>query len=94
MRQYVVEYMGTLVVLTAKLITDADPVVMGLTFFAVFWITKGISSGYFTPFVPVTGYLLGKMSAEESLYNVIAQVLGAISAVLLFKPITTFISYM
>lgn len=91
MKQYIVEYMGTLVVLTAKLLTDADPVVMGLTFFAVFWMTKGISSGYFTPFVPVTGYLLGRMTAEESVYNVVAQVLGAVSAVVLFKPITAFI---
>jgi hypothetical protein len=91
MKQYIVEYMGTLVVLTAKLISDADPVVMGLVFFAVFTITKGISTGYFTPFIPVTSYLLGRMSFEESMYNVLAQIFAGISAVILFKPITTYI---
>lgn len=86
MKQYVVEYMGTLVVLLAKLVSDADPVVMGLTFFAVFTITKGISTGYFTPFIPVTSYLLGKMTLEESMYNILAQIFAGLSAVLLIKP--------
>lgn len=90
MRQYIVEYMGTLVVLTAKLVSDADPLVMGIVFFAVFNITRGISTGYFTPFIPVTGYLLGRMTIEESLYNILAQVLAGVSAVILFKPITVF----
>jgi hypothetical protein len=91
MRQYIVEYMGTLVVLVSKLVSDADPLVMGVVFFAVFSITKGISTGYFTPFIPVTGYLLGKMTLEESVYNVLAQVLAGISAVILFKPVKIFI---
>ena len=86
MKQYIVEYMGTLVVLVAKLISDADPVVMGLVFFAVFTITKGISTGYFTPFIPVTSYLLGRMTLEESLYNILSQVFAGLSAVLLMKP--------
>lgn len=90
MRQYIVEYMGTLVVLVAKLISDADPLVMGVVFFAVFSITRGVSTGYFTPFIPVTGYLLGRMTLEESMYNVLAQILAGISAVLLLKPIAVF----
>lgn len=90
MRQYIVEYMGTLVVLVAKLISDADPLVMGVVFFAVFSMTRGISTGYFTPFIPVTGYLLGRMTLEESMYNILAQILAGVSAVLLFKPIKVF----
>ena len=92
MKQYIVEYMGTLVVLIAKLVSEADPVVMGLVFFAVFTITKGISSGYFTPFIPVTSYLLGKMSLEESMYNVLAQIFAGISVVVLYKPIRVLIT--
>ena len=90
MRQYIVEYMGTLVVLVSKLVSDADPLVMGVVFFAVFSITKGISTVYFTPFIPVTGYLLGKMTLEESLYNIFAQILAGLSAVILFKPIKAY----
>jgi glycerol uptake facilitator-like aquaporin len=90
MKQYIVEYMGTLVVLVAKLVSDASPIVMGVVFFAVFSITKGISTGYFTPFIPVTGYLLGRMTLEESMYNILAQILAGISAVLLLKPIKVF----
>ena len=90
MRQYIVEYMGTLVVLVAKLISDADPLVMGVVFFAVFSITRGISTGYFTPFIPVTGYLLGRMTLEESMYNILAQILAGLSAVILLKPIKAY----
>lgn len=90
MRQYIIEYMGTLVVLVAKLVSDADPIVMGIVFFAVFSITRGITTGYFTPFIPVTGYLLGRMTLEESMYNILAQVLAGISAVILFKPVKVF----
>lgn len=92
MKQYIVEYMGTLVVLLAKLVSDADPVVMGLVFFAVFTITKGISSGYFTPFIPVTSYFLGRMSLEESMYNILAQILAGLSVVAVYKPIRVLIS--
>ena len=90
MRQYIVEYMGTLVVLVAKLVSDADPLVMGIVFFAVFSITRGITTGYFTPFIPVTGYLLGRMTLEETMYNILAQILAGISAVILFKPVKVF----
>ena len=82
--------MGTLVVLVAKLVSDADPLVMGIVFFAVFSITRGITTGYFTPFIPVTGYLLGRMTLEETMYNILAQILAGISAVILFKPVKVF----
>jgi glycerol uptake facilitator-like aquaporin len=91
MNQYFIEYLGTLVVVSAKLVTEADPVVMGITFFAVYWMTKGITRGLFTPFGPLALYMLGRMGFEEASKNLLVQSLGAISAVLIYKPFSAFI---
>lgn len=91
MNQYFIEYLGTLIVVSAKLVTEADPVIMGLTFFSVYWMTKGITRGLFTPFGPLALYLLGRMSMEEAGKNLLVQSMGAISAVLIYKPFSAFI---
>ncbi len=90
MNQYFIEYLGTLIVVSAKLLTEADPIIMGLTFFSVYWMTKGITRGLFTPFGPLALYLLGRMSFEEASKNLTVQVMGAISAVIIYKPFSSF----
>jgi glycerol uptake facilitator-like aquaporin len=91
MNQYFIEYLGTLTVVSAKLLTEADPVIMGITFFAVYWMARGITRGFFTPFGPLAFYLIGRMSAEEAGKNLVVQLLGAISAVVIYKPFSAFI---
>ena len=83
--------MGVLVLVTAKLITEADPVVMGIIYFSLFTLAGKITSGYFTPFGPLAMYMLGRGNVQDGVYNVIAQLCGAVSAILLFKPITAYI---
>ena len=91
MIKYFIEYVGVLIIVTAKLITEADPIVMGLVYFALFTLVKGISSGFLTPFGPLAAYILGRGDKQDMIYNLIAQISGAVSAALLFKPIKHFI---
>jgi hypothetical protein len=91
MNKYLVEYMGVLVLITAKLITEADPIVMGVIYFSLFTLAGKITSGFFTPFGPLAAYMLGRGNVQDMLYNFVAQVSGAVSAILLFKPIKAYI---
>lgn len=90
-KKYILEYMGVFLLLTAKLISDGDPIIIGLVYFAVFMMARKITTGFFSPFVPIVNYTLGRTTIADVSYNIIAQVLGAVSAGLLFTPITAFI---
>jgi glycerol uptake facilitator-like aquaporin len=83
--------MGVLVLITAKLITEADPIVMGVIYFSLFTLAGKITSGFFTPFGPLAAYMLGRGNVQDMMYNFVAQVSGAVSAILLFKPIKAYI---
>ena len=91
MYKYFIEYLGVLVIVTAKLLTEADPVVMGIIYFSLFTMVKGISTGFLTPFGPLTAYILGRGDKQDMIYNLIAQISAAVSAALLFKPIKSFL---
>lgn len=91
MIKYFVEYVGVLIIVTAKLLTEADPVVMAFVYFSLFSLVKGISTGFLTPFGPLSMYILGRGDKQDMIYNLMAQLAGAVSAALLFKPIKHFI---
>lgn len=91
MNKYFIEYLGVLILITAKLLTEANPAVMGFIYFSLFTVAGKITSGYFTPFGPLAMYMLGRGTLEEMFYNLGSQVAGAVSAILLFKPIKTYI---
>ena len=90
MNKYFVEYLGVLVIVTAKLITEADPMVMGIIYFSVFTMAGKLTSGYFTPFGPLAMYMLGRGTTQDMLYNLGAQLAGALSAIMMFKPIKAY----
>lgn len=90
MNKYFIEYLGVLVIVTAKLITEADPMVMAVIYFSVFTMAGKITSGFFTPFGPLAAYLLGRGNVQDMLYNLGSQLAGAVSAILLFKPIKAY----
>lgn len=90
MNKYFIEYLGVLVIVTAKLITEADPFVMGIIYFSVFTMAGKITSGYFTPFGPLATYMLGRGTVQDMLYNLGSQLAGAVSAILMFKPIKAY----
>jgi glycerol uptake facilitator-like aquaporin len=88
---YLVEFMGTLVVVYALLLTDTNPAIMGMTYFAVFTVAGELSTGTFNPLGAVGYYMIGRMSLREMCLNLSAQIFAMIAAVLSFLPVKAFI---
>jgi hypothetical protein len=63
---------------------------MGIVYFAVFYMAKDITTGYFTPLGPTSNYLLGRMRFDEFAYNLGVQILAMLFVVITFLPIKTF----
>jgi len=91
MYKYLIEYMGSLVIVTAMLLTQADPIITGLVYYAALWMSQGITNGYFNPLAPLATLALQRGEMEDMLMNVGAQIAGAISAALIFHPSTVLI---
>jgi len=91
MYKYFIELVGTTTVLYAKLLTEANPAVMGLVYFSVLTIGQNITSGYFNPLSAFAGYAIGRIPFEEMMYNIVSQVIAMVLVVVSFTPITTFI---
>lgn len=83
--------MGVVTIIYAKLLTEADPVVMAIVYFAMFTLAKDITTGFFTPIGSLSAWMIGRVPTREFLYNVLAQLLGAVAVALTFLPIKTYI---
>jgi hypothetical protein len=92
--KYFIDFIGTLTILYAKIYTDANPPIMGLVYFAMFYIGKGITEGFFSPLAIFVQYFLGRMDTTEAIYYLIAQYSAATCIILTFIPIKTFMQKM
>jgi hypothetical protein len=86
MYKYFIEFLGVVVILYAKLLTDANPAVMGLVYFATFSIGHGITEAYYTPLAVFAKYSLGQMTIREGMYYLLAQLAGASAIIVTFMP--------
>jgi hypothetical protein len=89
--KYFIEFLGVVVILFAKMLTDANPTVMAIVYFATFTIGKGITESYYTPLAVFVKYSLGQMTAQEGIYYLTAQCLGAIAIIITFMPTKKFL---
>lgn len=89
--QYFLEFMGVVTIIYAKLLTEADPVVMAIVYFAMFTLAKDVTTGFFTPIGSLSAWMIGRVPTREFLYNVMAQLLGAIAVAITFIPTKAYI---
>ena len=89
--QYLVEFMGTLIIVYAILLTDTNPVIMGLVYFAVYTVAGDLSSGTFNPLGAIGYFMIGRLSLREMSFNLAAQIFAMQAAVISFMPIKAFI---
>ncbi len=82
--------MGTLVIVTAHLLTESNPAVLGIVYFATLFAADGNTTGFFNPFVPLSQYILSRGSTEDIIYTLLSQLFGGLSSILLFKPLKTY----
>ena len=94
MLQYEVEFMGTLVVVYALLLTDTNPAIMAIVYFAVFTVAGELATGTFNPLGALGYYMIGRMSLQEMALNISAQIFAMEAAVISFLPIKAFIGDM
>jgi len=85
--KYFIELIGVVTILYAKLLTEGNPLVMGIVYFAMFTIAYGITTSYFSPMSGFASYFLGHMTLEDLMYNLLAHILGTILVIISFKPV-------
>ena len=83
--------MGVVTIIYAKLLTEADPVVMAIVYFAMFTLAKDITTGFFTPIGSLAAWMVGRVPNQDFFYNVIAQILGAVAVAITFMPVKAYI---
>ena len=83
--------MGVVTIIYAKLLTEADPVIMAIVYFAMFNLAKGITTGFFTPIGSLAAWMVGRVPTQEFMYNVIAQVSAAVAVAITFIPVKAYI---
>jgi hypothetical protein len=84
-RGLLLEYMGSLLIVSSLLFTHANPIVVGLAYTAALFIADGKSEGFFTPLGVLVQYLLGRITPTESLKLLVVQAAAVFSVVLLHK---------
>ena len=87
--KYFIEFLGVTTIIYAKLLTEADPSIMAIVYFAMFSISTGITTGYFTPIGSLAAWMIGRVPTEEFIYNVIAQLVATLFVAITFLPVKT-----
>lgn len=87
--KYFIEVLGVVTLLYAKLLTEADPVVMGLVYFSMLTIAKGITTSYFSPMSALVSYSMGHMPFDDIWYNILSHISGTALVIISYKPVHT-----
>ena len=84
MNKFIAEFIGTLALVYVILATG-QPIAIGLALALIIMVIGGISGGHVNPAVSFAMYLGGKLSQEDLIQYIIAQVSGGIVALELHK---------
>lgn len=79
------EFIGVVTIVFSELYTHGNPLIMGFVYAVVLSIAHGITSGHFNPLSTTARFLLGHLSKQEALYNLLAQFLAMNAVVITFK---------
>ena len=89
--RYFIEAWGVIVILYAKLLTNADPIVLGFTYFACLFFAKGITTSYFSPMSGLASYAMGHMTFDDLLYNILAHIAGTLAVIITYLPVHSYL---
>jgi len=78
MKNWVLELLGTMILVVAYLWTHANPYIVGLTYTAILLIAP---HGSYSPLITVAQWSLGRMESTQAVQLVLAQIAGASLAV-------------
>jgi aquaporin Z len=86
MNKFIAEFLGTLSLVFVVLATG-QPIAIGLALALIIMVIGGISGAHVNPAVSFTMYLMGKLSQEDLMPYIIAQVAGGLVALQLHKSV-------
>ena len=86
MKGYLVEFLGSLLFVYVILATG-NPLAIGAALSLVILLTKDISGGHINPAVTIAMVSAGKIQTNELIPYVMAQVLGALVALEIYKRV-------
>lgn len=86
MNKFIAEFIGTLV-LVYTILATGHPIAIGLSLALIIMVIGGVSGGHVNPAVSFAMYLGGKLSQDDLIPYVIAQLSGAVVALELHKRI-------
>ncbi len=86
MLSFFAEFVGVFLFVYVILATG-NPVAIGATLTAIIYAVRNISGGHINPAVSIAMTMAGKLKTTNLVGYIVAQVLGAAAAVLLYKMI-------
>jgi aquaporin Z len=81
----IAEFLGTLLLVLSILASGGNPLFIGLTLSIVIFFAGKTSGGHVNPAVSFAMYLRKRISMNDFLAYVVAQMLGGVTSVYLFK---------
>ena len=84
MLKYLVEFVGTFIFLSV-ILTSGEAIPIGIALAAVILFGGHISGGNFNPAVSISMLLQNKLSRSDTMAYIVAQIAGAIAAVMFVR---------
>ncbi len=81
----IAELLGTFALVMSIFVSGGSALVIGLTLAAVIFLVGGISGAHVNPAVSLAMYYSGSMTMKELISYIIVQLVGGISAALIYK---------
>jgi glycerol uptake facilitator-like aquaporin len=84
--QYLCDFFGSAILVFIVLSTQ-NPLIIGLSFALILLIIQNISKGYLNPVITISQAVLGQIPMNDVFPFVLAQLIGALFAVEIYKRI-------
>ncbi len=81
----VVEFIGTFLLVLAIVMSNSNPIVVGLMVAFVMWFGVGKSGAHINPAVSLVKFLGGKLTSRDLAGYVVSQCAGAITSLYVIK---------
>jgi aquaporin Z len=84
MIQYLFEFVGIIVFILVILIVG-QPIPIGIALVAMIYLTSAVSGAHLNPAISITMYLNDRLSSKKLMGYLIAQIIGGVVALLIYK---------
>jgi hypothetical protein len=85
MNEYLIEYLGSLIICYALVFTHENPWIVGISHASVLFISQNTKfRGYFVPISVILEYLLNRIDIVELGIRISIQILAALSIILIY----------